>query len=147
MKKNQRRPESFIRQPAFPGGKKALDEFVKSNLIYPEEALKNKVEGTVTVLFDIDVFGNVSEVKVKHGIGYGCDEEAMRLVGLLHFNKKKYMGLRVTFHQSINIHFKLHEASKSAPEEQTVKYNITAPGSEKKPVTYTIRIQKQDPGK
>ncbi len=89
-----------------------MDEFIKKNLRYPEEAMENKIEGTVAVEIDIDVFGKVSTAKVKHGIGHGCDEEAMRLVMLLQFEKKKYKGLYVMFHKTINIHFRLHEASK-----------------------------------
>ena len=44
MKNTNRKPESFIKHPIYPGGKKGLDEFVKSNLQYPEEALKNKID-------------------------------------------------------------------------------------------------------
>ena len=138
-----RKPESFIRQPSYPGGKKSLDEFVKQHLRYPEEAINNRVEGNVTVAFDIDVFGDVKEPKVKKGIGYGCDEEAIRLIKLLKFEKKRYQGLHVVFHRSLTIHFKLHEAS--APPlaaDQTVKYTLK---EEKKtsetPITYTIRIE------
>ena len=40
-------------------GKKALDEFIRSNMKYPEEALKQKIQGMVSVDYDIDVFGNV----------------------------------------------------------------------------------------
>jgi TonB family protein len=112
-----RKPESFIKQPNYPGGNKALDEFIKQNLRYPEEAMKNKVEGTVSVDIDIDVQGRVTSTKVKHGIGYGCDEEARRLAGLLQFEKKKYRGLRVIFHRNINIHFKLHDASPVQSQE------------------------------
>jgi TonB family protein len=105
--KKERKPESFIKQPNYPGGKKAMDEFLKQNLRYPQEAMDHKVEGIVSVEFDLDVFGEVTESRVKHGLGYGCDEEAIRLVKLLKFEKKKYKGLRVVFHQTINIHFKL----------------------------------------
>lgn len=105
--KKHRKPESFIRQPNYAGGKKAMDEFIRTNLRYPQEALDNKVEGIVSVEFDIDVFGEVIEAHVKHGLGFGCDEEAVRLVKLLQFEKKRYSGLRVVFHKTINIYFRL----------------------------------------
>ena len=114
--KKQRKPESFIRQPNYPGGKKAMDEFVKQHLRYPEEALKNKVEGTVAVEYDVDVFGDVTEAHVKHGLGYGCDEEAIRLVKLMKFEKKRYQGMRVVFHKTINIHF--HLTNNPLPSQQ-----------------------------
>lgn len=123
MNKNHRKPESFIKRPVYPGGVKALSEFIKSNLKYPEEALKNKVEGTVLVNYDVDIFGDVISTKVKHGIGFGCDEEACRVVGLIKYPKKKYQGMRVVFHMNIGIHFRLNEASKPVPQETKIVYS------------------------
>ena len=123
MKKSNRKPESFIKLPVYPGGQKALNEFLNSNRAYPEEALLNKVEGTVSVEYDVNVFGNVISYRVKHGIGYGCDEEACRLVSLLKYPKHKYQGLHVVFHMKINIHFRLHQATKPIPPEQKIVYS------------------------
>jgi TonB family protein len=120
----ERKPESFIKHPIYPGGKKALDDFIKSNMKYPEDALTNKVEGTVAVDYDVDVFGKVILAKVKHGIGHGCDEEAIRLVKLLKYPKRKYKGMHVVFHMHINIHFRLNSASKiPAQPQQQIVYN------------------------
>ena len=123
MKKNSRKPESFIKLPVYPGGQKALNDFINANRIYPEDAINNKIEGTVSVDYDVDVFGKVISCKVKHGIGYGCDEEACRLVFLLKYPKHKYQGLHVVFHMKINIHFRLTQASKLIPKEQKVVYS------------------------
>lgn len=141
--KNRHKANSVIRPPAYPGGRKGLDEFIKSNLRYPEEAIKNGVQGTVSVDYDVDVFGNVQKTKIKHGIGYGCDEEAMRLVKELKFSKKKYQGMHVVFHQNINIHFRLPGPPPPAPE-QTIRYTITVEqrkeGGQSESYNYTIRI-------
>lgn len=123
------KPGSFIRIPAYPGGTKAMDAFISANLCYPEEAMKNKVDGSVYVKFDIDVFGVVHHAAVIQGIGHGCDEEALRLVGLLQFEKKKYRGLKVTFHSKLTIHFRL--PTPPAPVTQEIKINYTY--VEKKP--------------
>ncbi len=124
MKKNTgRKPESFIKQPNYPGGKTAMDAFIKSTMRYPEAALENKIEGTVAVDLDIDVFGDVTDAKVRHKLGYGCDEEAIRIVKLLKFEKRRYSGLHVVFHRTLNIHFKLHHASKPPAREETLKFN------------------------
>jgi len=124
MPNPHRKPESFIKPPTYPGGKKALDEFIKANLKYPEEALKNKVEGTVAVEYDVDAFGKVIATRLKHGIGYGCDEEAIRITQMLKYPKKKYQGLRVVFHMTININFRIHSASPPPkPQEQKIVYN------------------------
>jgi len=122
MKDRTRKPESFIINPVYPGGQKALNDFIRSNLKYPEDAIKNKVEGTVTVNYDVDVFGKVISTKVKHGIGYGCDEEACRIVSLLKYPKKKYQGMRVVFHMNINIHFHI-TPQKPIPQEVKIVYN------------------------
>ena len=123
MNKSGRKPESFIKLPTYPGGQKALNEFVRSNLKYPEEALNNKIEGSVTVNFDVDIFGDVIATRVKHGLGYGCDEEACRVVKLLNYPKKKYKGMHVVFHMNINIHFKINTASKPVEPETKIVYN------------------------
>src|SRR4051794_37116569 len=124
VKNNHKKPNSFITQPVYPGGTKALNEFIASNLIYPEDALKNQIQGIVSVDFDIDVFGNVSATKIKHGLGYGCNEEAMRIVSLLKFSKRKYQGVHVVFHRNLNIHFKIHTAVKTADPAQTQTLQI-----------------------
>ncbi len=121
MKKN-RKPESFIRQPKFPGGTKGLDEFISRNLKYPPLALASKVEGIVKVNFDLDFHGKVIRTKVNEGIGYGCDEEAQRLVSLLKFEVPKHKGLRITFHKSLNIRFRLPD--KPEPPKFTFTYEF-----------------------
>jgi TonB family protein len=118
-----------------------MDEYIKSNLKYPEAALNNKVQGTVSINYDVDVFGNVTRSKVKHGIGYGCDEEALRLVNGLKYAKKKYQGMHVLFHLSININFRLPQPP-PPPPQQTVQYHIKIESNPQgqSGLGYTIRI-------
>ncbi len=110
-----------------------MDEFIRTHLQYPEAAIKNNVQGTVSVEIDIDVNGKVTSSKVKHGIGHGCDDEALRLASLLKFEKKKYKGMYVLFHRTINIHFRL-----PAPPQLTYHYQ-EKPSGEK---TFTYKISK-----
>ncbi|MBK9540823.1 MAG: energy transducer TonB [Bacteroidetes bacterium] len=141
MKKDtHRKPESFIRQPNYPGGKAAMDKFITENLRYPDEAITNKIEGTVAVEFDLDVYGEVLDAKIKHGIGYGCDEEALRLVRMFKFEKKKYKGMRVIFHKSISIHFKLTPVTKLPEPEQTIKYQYAEKKEPGKDNTYSYKV-------
>ena len=42
--KKKTKPESFIQKPKYPGGKKVLDDFIRTNMRYPEEALEQRVE-------------------------------------------------------------------------------------------------------
>lgn len=55
----------------------------KTNLVYPDTALKSGVQGPVVVEFVIDTYGAVTNAVVQKGIGYGCDEEALRLISLM----------------------------------------------------------------
>ena len=108
MSSKERRDDSFIKKPVYPGGNTAFRKFIKENLKYPKSALDNKVEGTVFVKYTIDHKGKVIETKVLKGIGHGCDAEAERILKLLVFEiPKNPRKLRVTFHQKTQITFKL----------------------------------------
>lgn len=54
--------------------------FLALKVNYPELAKKKKIEGTVTISFDIDSTCSVVNRKVVNGIGYGCDEEALKVM-------------------------------------------------------------------
>lgn len=62
------------------GGRKAYKQYLEKNLRYPEIALENKIEGKVTVEFTVETTGMLTDFKVMRGLGYGCDEEVIRLV-------------------------------------------------------------------
>lgn len=66
--------------PEFPGGKKALMQYLAENITYPAEAKKEGVQGRVFINFTIEKNGKVNDVKVLRGIGSACDEEALRVV-------------------------------------------------------------------
>lgn len=66
--------------PVYPGGEKALMEYLKSNIEYPVRAREERIEGKVYVSFTILPSGEVHDVIVVRGIGGGCDEEAARVV-------------------------------------------------------------------
>lgn len=69
--------------PSFPGGDKALMDFVYSNIQYPEVAKKNKIQGTVTIRFCITSKGTIDQVSVIRGVDPSLDEEAMRVIKML----------------------------------------------------------------
>ena len=147
----ERKDKHFIKKPIYPGGKEALRKFIRENMQYPAEALKARAEGTVTVKYTIDYKGNVTEAHVVSGMGYGCDEEALRLTRLLKFEvPRSGKRVRVQFHKDIHIHFKLPKQKK--PAKPTISYQYTQSDSgkqgddaaDKKPgsYTYTIKLNK-----
>ena len=62
------------------GGRRAYKQYLEKNLLYPQQAIENKVEGRVTIQFTVESTGLLSDFSVVKGIGFGCDEEVMRLV-------------------------------------------------------------------
>jgi len=124
---NQKK-KKFFNKPFYPGGNEAMDVFIKKVLTYPEAALEAKKEGTVKVKLTMDHKGKVLHAKAMNSLGYGLDEEAVRVVKLLHFKIAKNHKVKVTFHKDLNIHFKLPPPKpKAPPQEQTaqVQYNYT----------------------
>ena len=76
--------DSIYRQvdvmPEFPGGEKAMMQFIVDNVNYPQKAKDANIQGKVYVSFVVEKDGSVDEVKLMRGIGGGCDEEAVRVV-------------------------------------------------------------------
>jgi len=58
----------------------SLKKYIKDNLQYPEEAKTNKIEGKVVLEFTVNASGRPENITVKKSLGYGCDEEAIRLI-------------------------------------------------------------------
>ncbi|KAF0204247.1 MAG: hypothetical protein FD170_565 [Bacteroidetes bacterium] len=82
-KKEMKEEEAFIvveTMPSFPGGQKALENYLKINLKYPEAAKNAGIKGTVFVSFVVERDGTLSDIRVVRGIGSGCDEEVIRLL-------------------------------------------------------------------
>jgi protein TonB len=69
--------------PEFEGGLKALYAFLGSKLRYPELAREIGKQGIVYVKFVVDQNGKVGNLKLLNNLGYGLDEEALRVVGLI----------------------------------------------------------------
>ncbi|MEZ4772213.1 MAG: energy transducer TonB [Bacteroidia bacterium] len=65
--------------PAFPGGNTALNQFIQRELRYPIAASEESVEGKVLLRLWVEADGKITDVSIVEGLGYGCDEEALRL--------------------------------------------------------------------
>ncbi len=93
------------KMPEIIGGMDSL----QSRLVYPREAIENKIEGKVYILAIVDTTGTLLCAKVIKGLGYGCDEEALRLVKTSGFLPALIRGKRVTIPFSIPVVFSLHD--------------------------------------
>ena len=73
---------SLTNPPQYNGGMKKFYEFIGENIKYPEEAVKNKIQGSVLMSFVVEKDGTLSNIKVDRKVGYGTDEEAIRVLSL-----------------------------------------------------------------
>lgn len=94
--------------PSFPGGDKALYEYLAKNIKYPAVAKDNGIEGKVYIKFVVNEDGSVSQVQLARGIGGGCDEEAMRVVKEMpKWKPGKQRGKTVKVWYTLPVYFKL----------------------------------------
>ena len=104
------RPISFAdRMPQFPGGSRALTKFVKENRKYPSKAIEKEVEGVVYIRFVVNPDGGISDPYIIKSVGYGCDEEAKRLVySMPKWFPGEHKGVKVSVYKTIPVSFKLN---------------------------------------
>ena len=95
--------------PAFPGGMEAMIQFLSSNIQYPADAQKQKVDGRVLVNFVVEKDGSITEVKVIKPAFPSLDAEAIRVVKAMPKWKPGYQkgrAVRVLFTLPINFSLK-----------------------------------------
>lgn len=73
---------SLENPPKFPGGISDFYKFLADNIKYPEEAAKQNIEGNVFVSFIVEKDGSLNDIKIDRPLGYGTDEEAVRVLKL-----------------------------------------------------------------
>jgi len=117
---NNMKDKKFVKKAEYPGGSEALKKFVKENLRYPQEAVLHRVEGKVFLKYEVNDKGKVHSVMVVNGIGYGCDEEAKRIVKLLKYPGQINKGVRINTKFKISIHFNFPK-----PKPIQIKYVYT----------------------
>ena len=102
--------DSVDESPTFPGGMEKLGAFMAQNLKYPAAAQKANVEGKVFVNFILTKDGDITDVKILKGIGFGADEEAVRVVSQMpRWNPAKQDGKAVNVRYNLPINFQLED--------------------------------------
>lgn len=82
-----------------------VNDYIKSNLVYPPEAKKENIKGRVILRFLIDSEGKVQEVSVVRNAHQLLDQEAIRVIeSLPTFQpaQKDGSNVAVQFHFPIN---------------------------------------------
>lgn len=94
----------------YPGPKDNREKFInyiKQNLVYPEKAIGNNIEGEVEIAFTVEKNASLTNFKILKGIGYGCDEEVIELMKKIKFRPGIYLGRIFSIQETIAVEFKL----------------------------------------
>lgn len=118
----KKKKTKFLEKPLYPGGAKALREFVSAHLQYPQDAMDQRIEGVVTVSYQVNDDGIVENATVMKSLCPSCDEEALRLVRMLQYDKARNRGIRLKMNSKLNIHFRLAPTSTGS----TISYTLTS---------------------
>ena len=95
--------------PEFPGGQKALFEYLASNVRYEDLVWDADITGRVVVQFLVQADGSITDIEVIRSMGYPeFDEEAVRVISEMpkwvwKCDPEKYAPVRYT----VPVNFKL----------------------------------------
>ncbi len=78
--KNKTYVKPAMQVASFQGGDEAWEQYINNHLEYPVIARKNSVEGHVVASFQVSPAGEVKNIKIVESLGFGCDEEVIRLL-------------------------------------------------------------------
>jgi protein TonB len=94
--------------PMFPGGDAAIQKYIGDNVVYPEVAKENNIQGRVIVKFCVTPTGGVDQVSILKGVDPELDAEVVRVVNTLpKFKPGKQGGKPVPVWYTIPIYFQL----------------------------------------
>ena len=81
--KNQQAFDVVEQMPEYPGGIKALLDYLCQNVKYPADAEKQKIEGRVIANFVVETDGSISNVEVFRPVFPSLDAEAVRVLSAM----------------------------------------------------------------
>ena len=90
----------------FQDGYNSIIKFVQENIKFPAEAKENNVHGRLMVSVVVEKDGSLSDITVKKGLGYGLDEEIVRIIKMMpKWQPAQHKGKTVRQSQTILIPF------------------------------------------
>ncbi|MDE6819439.1 MAG: TonB family protein [Bacteroides acidifaciens] len=104
--------------PDFPGGMKALMEYLSQNIKYPAEAHAKGIQGRVIVSFIVKKDGSISDIKVVRSVDPYLDKEAERVIAAMPAWKPgKQRGQAVNVRFTVPVAFRLTGPEPAKAEE------------------------------
>lgn len=86
--KNPNPPDIYVSRNQASPEAEGSDKAIFRSLIYPEQARAANVKSNVTIEFTIGTDGHTTDIVIAKGLGYGCDEEAIRVIKATQFSNK-----------------------------------------------------------
>lgn len=94
--------------PQFPGGQIAMLQYLMKNIKYPEQAMKEGIQGRVAVSFIVEKDGSISDVKPILSVHPLLNKEAVRVVkSMPKWSPGKHNGKPVRVRFNLPVMFKL----------------------------------------
>lgn len=108
---------ALVEVPAsYPGGEAALIQFVNQNVVYPDSAWENNLQGTVIARFKVDVDGKVSSVKIEKSLSRDCDKAVVDVIRKLpRFVPAKHKGRPVPVWFRLPVRFRIASDAPALP--------------------------------
>ncbi|MDD4991054.1 MAG: energy transducer TonB [Paludibacter sp.] len=117
------------KMPQFPGGEKALLDFISHNLKYPIDAQEKGIQGRIVVRFVVTKTGKVENVETVRALYPSLDKEGVRVVSTLpDWIPGEQKGEKVSVYYVLPITYKLDGNSKSQALDQAKKPLIILDG-------------------
>jgi periplasmic protein TonB len=111
VKEEEAPAEVFVvveEMPSFPGGDPALMKFINDNIVYPEIAKENNIQGRVVLKFCVTYKGTVDQVQFLKHVDPALDAEAERVIKMLPtFKPGKQGGKAVNVWYNVPVVFQL----------------------------------------
>jgi len=127
--------------PEFPGGEKALIEFLRKTIVFPDEAMKNNEHGKVYVQFVVRKTGKAADAKIIRSISTSLDNEALRVIGLLpDWIPGEQNGEKVSVTRVIPISFQPAAPKDTVAEWQPNEKTVVLIDDVKMPESFNIGI-------
>lgn len=94
--------------PQYPGGPIAMLKYLMENIKYPEQAMKEGIQGRITVRFIVEKDGSISDVKPVLSVHPLLNKEAVRVVkSMPKWSPGKHNGKPVRVRFNLPVMFKL----------------------------------------
>lgn len=120
-------PYTAVEQmPVFPGGERALIQYIANNLKYPKEAASQNIEGKVYIRFVVSETGSVENAEVLRSLNKYCDQEAIRVIeSMPKWIPGQQNKTLVPVYYVVPIMFKLNKITSESSDKKNIEQEIS----------------------